>query len=151
MSNIVVGGQATRVPPYAPSPTGRPTAPETWEQGLVDAHTLAATHANGVLIGDPFVLRGLLGTVWPLLKKSVVWIDSARLSLPIESCGTLILEEAHRLSEPDQAHLLAWLNDGGRMVQVLTTSSRPLFPLVEAASFLEPLYYRLNRVLISVP
>jgi transcriptional regulator of acetoin/glycerol metabolism len=89
-------------------------------------------------------------TVWPSLKKAIVWAKGTRLSLPVESCGTLILQEGDRLGESDQADLLRWLSDSGRSVQVLTTSPRPLLPLVEAGSFLDSLYYRLNQVLIAV-
>jgi Sigma-54 interaction domain len=126
------------------------TGPAIRERVKFDASALAQSGANTLIIGDQFAVLRALGTVWPSFKKSVRWVDGTRLSLPVESCGTLILEKGHRLSERDQADLLGWLNDRGRPVRVLTTAPRPLFPLVEAGSFHACLYYRLNEVLIAV-
>jgi hypothetical protein len=115
----------------------------------VDTDSLAQSRANALIIGDHLAVLRLLSIIWPSLKKSVRWVDGTKLSLPLDPDGTLILEEGDRLSERDQADLLEWLNDHGQSVRVLTTCSRPLFPLVEAGSFLESLYYRLNHVVIA--
>ena len=119
------------------------------EQMLVDVDALANRHANALIIGDQFAVRRVLDTVWPSLAKPVQWVESTRLALPVESGGTLILDAGDRLSERDQTSFLGWLNDSGRSVCVLTTSPRPLFPLVEAGLFVDDLYYRLNHVFID--
>jgi transcriptional regulator of acetoin/glycerol metabolism len=77
-------------------------------------------------------------------------MTGTRPVLPVETGGTLILEEGDRLNECDQADLLGWLSDRGRSVCVFTTSARSLYPLVDAGLFLEALYYRLNHRLIEV-
>jgi replication-associated recombination protein RarA len=62
--------------------------------------------------------------------------------------GTFFLLEADRLDSRQQEQLLEWLGraeEGGR-VQVVATTSEPLFSLVEAGAFLASLYYRLNVV-----
>jgi sigma-54-interacting transcriptional regulator len=151
MSSIVRSGQETiavRNPPRPPRP---PTGPGIVAQVRIDACSLAQNGANALIIGDQLAVLRVLGIVWPSLKKSVRWVEGTRMSLPRECGGTLILEEGDRLSERDQTDLLGWLNDHGRSVRVLTTASRPLFPLVEAGSFLDSLYYRLNHVLIAAP
>jgi hypothetical protein len=119
------------------------------EQVLSDVDALARRHGNALIIGDQLAVRRVLDTVWPTLTKPVQWVEGTRLALPVESRGTLILDAGDRLSERDQASFLGWLNDSGRSVCVLTTSPRPLFPLVEAGLFYDVLYYRLNQVFID--
>jgi Sigma-54 interaction domain len=149
MSSILPSGQErTAAPNVTPLPANLP-APVIFAQVGVDVYSLTQNPANALIIGNHLAVLRVLGIVWPSLKKSVRWVESARLSLPLESGGTLILEEGDRLGERDQTVLLDWLNGPGRSVRVLTTSSQPLFPLVEAGSFLESLYYRLNHVLIA--
>jgi hypothetical protein len=149
MSSIVPSGlERSPARNAAPLPV-TPTAPAIFAQVRVDVYSLAQNPANALIIGNRLAVLRVLCVVWPSLKKSVRWVESARLSLPLESSGTLIVEEGDRLGERDQTVLLDWLNGRGRSVRVLTTSSRPLFPLVEAGSFLESLYYRLNHLLIA--
>ena len=62
--------------------------------------------------------------------------------------GTLILQGADALSACDQQQLLEWLEGDARATRILTTTHRPLFPLVESGNFLEALYYRLNVILL---
>jgi len=119
------------------------------EQMLVDMDALARRRANALIIGDQFAVRRVLNTVWPSLAKPVQWVEGTRLALPVQPGGTLILDAGDRLSERDQASFLGWLDDSGRSACVLTTSPRPLFPLVEAGLFVDVLYYRLNQVFID--
>ena len=156
MSSIVPLARETIAVRHAPRPPIAPTAPAVpptasalLTQVRVDANSLAQSRANALIIGDQLAVMRVLGIIWPTLKKSVRWVEGTRLSLPLEPDGTLILEEADRLSERAQADLLEWLNHHGQSVRVLTTASRPLFPLVEAGSFLDSLYYRLNHVVIA--
>jgi Sigma-54 interaction domain len=156
MSSMVPFGRETIAVCHAPRPpvpptasAVPPTAPALLAQVRVDANTLAQSRANALIVGDQLAVLRVLGVIWPSLKKSIRWVEGTRLSLPLEFDGTLIVEEADRLSERDQTDLLGWLDDHGRSVRVLTTSSRPLFPLVEAGSFLDSLYYRLNHVVIA--
>jgi hypothetical protein len=139
----------------AAAPAVPPIAPAIVAQGRVDAQvradtdSLAQSRANALIIGDRLAVMRVLNIIWPSLKKSVRWVEGTRLSLPLDPDGTLILEQGDRLSERDQADLLEWLKDHGQSVRVLTTSTRPLFPLVKAGSFLDSLYYRLNHVIIA--
>jgi hypothetical protein len=117
---------------------------------MVDVSALAQHRANTLIIGDPCIVGRVLSAVWPSLKKSVQWMTGTRLVLPVETGGTLILEEGDGLNGRAQADLMGWLDGRGRSVCLVTTSMRPLYPLVDAGLFLEALYYRLNQMLIEV-
>ena len=147
--NLRIPAEQETVVAHDHPPVVWPPASAFCEQTLVDVDALARRHANALIIGDQFAVRRVLDTVWPTLTKPVQWVEGTRLALPVESGGTLILDAGDRLSEHDQASFLGWLNDSGRSVCVLTTSPRPLFPLVEAGLFFDVLYYRLNQVFID--
>jgi hypothetical protein len=150
MNPRIPAEQKTIVVHDRPSVAG-PPASVLHEHVLVDVDAVARRHANALIIGDQFAVRRVLDTVWPSLAKPVQWVDGTRLALPVVESGggTLVLDAGDRLSERDQASFLGWLNDNGRSVRVLTTSPRPLFPLVEAGLFFDVLYYRLNQVCID--
>lgn len=148
MNPRISAEQETVVVPEA-SPVAPLSGSALREQVLVDVNALARRHGNALIIGDQLAVRRVLDTVWPTLTKPVQWVEGTRLTLPVESGATLILDAGDRLSERDQASFLGWLDNGGRSVSVLTTSSRPLFPLVEAGLFYDALYYRLNQVFID--
>ena len=49
----------------------------------------------------------------------------------------------------DQQRLLQWLEEAPQRPQIISTSSRALYPLVGAGRFSEDLYYRLNSVYLD--
>ena len=62
---------------------------------------------------------------------------------------TPIVREAAELNGDRQRALLSWMNDA-QGSQIVATSSRTLYPLVEAGLFDASLYYRLNVVLLRI-
>ncbi len=74
----------------------------------------------------------------------------AALDVPSGETRTLVLSDAVALSRSDQRKLLAWMHGKGSRTQIITTASRPLFPLVTAGLFDDTLYYRLNVLLLRV-
>ena len=66
--------------------------------------------------------------------------------------GTLIVRGAEKLDARSQRALLEYLTTtrGRHPVQVVSTSSQLLFPMIERGDFLEELYYRLNTVRIDL-
>lgn len=74
----------------------------------------------------------------------------AALPLPTAAARTLILHDAATLTMAEQTQLLDWLNAASPRPQVVSTSAQPLFAQVERGLFAEPLYYRLNVILIGV-
>jgi Sigma-54 interaction domain len=150
----------------------KPTPPPTWESrsspfsnspAAILAHrpddvgisasdwsALLASDANAVVVGaDPAIVR-LWTAVWSTLRKPVCWVESGRLWLPPQLAGTLVLRNVNDLVRQDQVRLLDWLGQDGRSIRVLASTPRPLFPDVEAAVFLDRLYYRLNTLHVSL-
>ena len=80
-----------------------------------------------------------------------VWHPASRLVLPaIGGTGTLILQDVGAMSCDDQRRLCDWLEVTAGRTRVLSTTRQPLFPLLEAGTFVETLYYRLNVLCFQV-
>jgi hypothetical protein len=124
-----------------PPPTRVAIQPGDW-------NAFVGSRANAVVVGTAEAALGVWTAVWPSLHKPIHWVDAGRLALPRRPAGTLILQGAGGLSACDQRQLLEWLDGDGHAARILTTTDRPLFPLVESGSFLEALYYRLNVILL---
>ena len=70
-----------------------------------------------------------------------------------ESGAMLIVRGVDRLSEDDHRRLLGYLNAGeakSRARQVITTSTRSVYALVESGTFDSSLYYRLNTIRLEL-
>ena len=112
------------------------------------------TQLNLLLEGSPADTEEKLASLTPHLREPVCEFrpaDGAYVPQPRE--GTLILREASRLDGAQQTALLRWFDefDGRVPVRIISTSSEPLFSLVESRAFASELYYRLNVVLIDLP
>jgi len=62
----------------------------------------------------------------------------------------MILHDVGAMPLEDQRRLLVWLEGPGRSVQIISTSPVPLIDAVDAGTFLDSLYYRLNVVYVDV-
>ena len=60
----------------------------------------------------------------------------------------IVVREVTRLSADERARLQGWLDRQTRRVQLIATSSTPVFDSVEQGLFAPELYYRLNTVRI---
>ena len=129
------GRQEMPVPSRLPIPAG-------------DWYTLVATRANTVVVANEDAVMGVWTAIWPSLQKPIHWVEADRLALPRQTAGTLILQDADALTAESQQQLFDWLDCDARATRILTTASRPLFPLVEGGRFLPALYYRLNMLLV---
>lgn len=63
---------------------------------------------------------------------------------------TLIVREIARCTATQHAELSRWLDAGRAPVQVISTSSVPVFPLVERGIFPSDLYFRLNTIRLTL-
>jgi hypothetical protein len=61
----------------------------------------------------------------------------------------VVLHDVEHLRPADQQRLLQWLEEAPQRPQIISTSSRALYPLVCAGRFSESLYYRLNSVYLD--
>jgi Sigma-54 interaction domain len=112
-----------------------------------DAVTLA--HANVLLAGTQCVTNSMIASLTPHLRKPVhryrLHADS---SLPLPTTGSLILSEIGALDLNQQLRIFQWLDrfHEGVPVQLVSTTSIPLYSLVESGAFHDGLFYRLNTI-----
>jgi len=123
--------------------------------GLLEGHHtewrfLTERPCNVLLEGTVAATDAVLHLLQPSIREPIIWHrPPATLHLPSGEARTLILREAAALHRDEQRRLLSWLNDAD-CPQIVTTSSCPLFVLVEAGVFDAALYYRLNGVLLRL-
>ena len=113
----------------------------TWrllEQGHPNVLICAATPLALVLVATMY-----LGLRQPVqIQKS--W---SRTNAPTN--GTLVLDGVDMLDMGEQRELFAWLHATHETVQVVSLTTRPIFPLVTQGLFLDALYYRLNTIFVD--
>jgi len=128
------------------------SATDAW---LVEGHHaewqfLRELPCNVLLEGTVAATDAVLHLLQPRVREPIVWHrPPATLQLPGGEARTLIVTEVAALNRDEQRTLLSWMNDAGDP-QIVTTSSCPLFGLVEAGLFDAALYYRLNGVLLRL-
>lgn len=99
------------------------------------------------MAGAPAAIDAALAELTPHLQVPVnVFEPEKERSIPAQTDGTLVLVEVSALNREQQVELLEWLDAYAQRqhVQVVSTTSRALFSLVERGEFLAQLYYRLN-------
>lgn len=72
--------------------------------------------------------------------------------VPLPTEGTLILMEIGLLNGSQQSELVAWLDQLDRRdpVQIVSTTTGQILPLIESGIFRAELYYRLNVIRIDL-
>ena len=81
-----------------------------------------------------------------LPKPHATWTGAPTPDRP----ATLVVRSLSSLDRDAQQSLLAWLEAPGDQVQVISTTTEPLYPLVIRGDFLPNLYYRLNVLLLDI-
>jgi hypothetical protein len=119
------------------------------ESNWAEIQSLRAGAPNLLLIGPGAVAERFLGPLMPSLASPIVHLDAANPALPATPVGTLIVRDVARLTPSHQEQFLAWLN-AQTETAVIAVSARPLFPRVRRGAFSDPLYYRLNTVLVEL-
>ena len=119
----------------------------------LDAWQLARTaNTNLLLTGPENITSTLVDALFPFLREPVIALRPGEplVLAPTAEIGTLILHDVWRLALADQFRLLNWQDRATRRTQVISTTSTPLLPVVNAGGFLGELYYRLNTVSLEV-
>ena len=112
-------------------------------------HSVCTRQHNAIFEGPAHATKSLLLLLQPYLRTPTIWKCAPMpLELPTRGCGALVLHNVGALDGHEQAALLGWL-DADR-TQVVSTTPRPLFPLVARGLFDETLYYRLNVMRLSI-
>ena len=119
--------------------------------------TLAGDFRRLLSVGSNMLVRGeksattatVVALSADLSMPPVTWIAGADADLPGLVQGTIVLQDVDCLDVSAQHQLLTWLDDRGGRVRVISTARRDLFDLVTAGQFLDPLYYRLNTIVVD--
>lgn len=123
--------------------------------GVSDAewHALVAWHPNLLLEGTLAATDRVLRALHPhLIQPLFRWQATTQLSLPHDHHGSLLLFGVTALDEKQQGLVFDWLSEGQGRVQVVSTTARPLFALVERGEFRADLCYRLSVLrLVAAP
>ena len=106
---------------------------------------------NILLEGPEYAIeQTLVALIRELPIPVYVWNDVPARPAPNEET-TIIAREVTRLSESERDAIATWLEKNNASgVQMISTSSVPLFPLVQQNLFPAELYYRLNVVRLVV-
>jgi hypothetical protein len=118
-----------------------------------DADWLCLTDSsrpNSLLIGPRAATAAVLHWLQPSWRSPVAhWPRDGRPWRTGPPPSTLILHDVGTLTRDDQESLLNWLGGRPSGVQVLSLSTRSVYPLVRCGRFNAALYYRLNWVVID--
>ena len=79
-----------------------------------------------------------------VLAGLLIWQNICNFA--VSAAATVILRDVDALSPEQQQQVLGWLQQDRGAVQVVATSARPVWPLVESGHFDASLYYALNVV-----
>ena len=109
-----------------------------------ESRLLCSARPNLLIEGPESTTDAVLVALTPHLRQPL-WTWCAGVQN-----GTLIVRRVNQLDGGQQKELLEWLEVATGRVQVIATSSEPLFPLVKRGTFLDVLYYQLNVVRVEV-
>jgi hypothetical protein len=118
---------------------------------LGDWRALNATRPNLLLQGPDAATDGAIGALGPALGTPIHrWHADMPLPVPSGRQETLLLRDLITLTAERQTKLLRWIEATDGRVQVVSTTSVPVYPLTRRRLFLASLYYRLNVMCIDV-
>jgi DNA-binding NtrC family response regulator len=118
-----------------------------------DLNIARVTRANLLVVGPEPLVRNLLSLVASGTRRdAMVHAKSGRLELPSSGArpSTVVVHDVDALTTSEQRRLLEWLDAATTHTQVISTASMPLLARVEARTFNETLYYRLNTIYIDL-
>jgi hypothetical protein len=119
----------------------------------VEWEAISYGRRNFLLAGQPSAVDAMLASMLShFLEPIRLFAPDTDRALPLPAEGTLILMEIAHLKGSQQSQLVAWLDALNRSaaVQIVSTTSRQMMPLVESGEFRAELYYRLNVIRIDL-
>ena len=118
---------------------------------LSDWRALHAMRPNLLMRGPDAATDGAIQALGPALGTPIHrWRADMPLPVPTDRPGTLFLRNLTALNAESQSKLFRWLEVTDDRVQVVSTTSVPVYPLTRRRVFLASLYYRLNVMCIVV-
>jgi len=114
----------------------------------LELQEMGLPRVNLLLVGPDTVTQHVLLLLLPDLANPITtWCPGEQLALPPPAAtGTMIFHEVGSLGLDDQFRLLEYLNTATGRPQIVSTSPTPLLLSVDAGTFDDTLYYRLNHV-----
>jgi hypothetical protein len=110
---------------------------------------LTRQHPNILLVGPAAFTDAALKLIEPLVHHPIAWwMPNEKRTVPVGTFATLIIGRVDAADAEQQNHLCDWFDKRPGHAQVVSTAVTPLFPLIQAGTFLESLYYRLNHVCV---
>jgi len=129
------------------------TAAEDGNGVVQDLNILKTACANVLVVGPHETVEQLLTELLPHLDSPVICgtPDIDALTSSTGTMRTVVIRDVDGLSARQQQRLSCWLEHGpAAPVRIVSTTTVPLFELVEAGLFPDVLYYRLNTVLLDL-
>jgi DNA-binding NtrC family response regulator len=112
---------------------------------------VASRRANVLLTGPDDRVASLLDALQGHLRPPVTrWRRGRALELPRGGDGTLLIHEPGALSCHEQHRLFEWLTVRTCRTQIVSTSTRSLWPEVQSGQFMPGLFYRLNVISLDL-
>ncbi len=117
----------------------------------LDWETIVHGEPNVLVCGEQPFIEAFLDALKRETSRPIRRCANTRSLLVSKiAAGTLVLDDPSSYDETDQRALLAWLEHDGLEVQLITTTRKPMFDLVQAGRFLDTLFYRLNTIHIEL-
>jgi hypothetical protein len=116
---------------------------------LIEWRALLALRPNIMIEGEESdVEKTLVALTGDFRPEACDWsiVDRQRASAPI---ATIVVREVTRLDRAERDRLRGWLEKSGPRVQLIVTSSTPVYHAVECGLFPRDLYYRLNTIVLT--
>jgi hypothetical protein len=121
------------------------------QQGIAElSAVMLRSRPNVLVIGDATDAEDVLAQLRPHLRSPIVsWLPCESAIPPTAPHYTLLIRAVDRLTALQQGHLFDIIEGTAGNVQVISLADAPLYPAVEAQTFLRDLYYRLNMVMVD--
>ena len=137
-------------PPLQARPHSAPELAQPSGISPVELQLIINGRVNTLLVGSAASLSAALTALRAQVVRPIALASGAEWRTPTGSPATLIVENISALSAEGQRAMLDWLDSPSRPAQVISTSERPLFELVERGTFSDRLFYRLNMMYLQL-
>jgi hypothetical protein len=129
--------------------TAVPPASDAWLAEL--RNLLYQADLNLLLIGSTDGLGHALQLIVPYLDVPLeTWSPLNHTPVPRLTSGTILVERVEAATRAQQLQLAAKTADAVSTLRIVSTTTTPLFPMVQNGRFLPELYYRLNCILVDL-
>jgi hypothetical protein len=112
---------------------------------------LRRARPNVLIVGAAAEADRTFEVMHPYLRTPIAsWVHREAPDLPKTPYRTLVIREVEALNPAQQESLVALICSLAGDVQVVSTTTAPLLPLVDRGVFLDRLYYQLNVVYLDL-